>query len=242
MAGERLGFFPKKRAWHATCSALGEGIHGVGGRAGPFSPLESLSPSPWARRGGGGGGRSRMRFCCCLWGGHGPGGAASLSRGTAWEGTSRRQAASPSFAPRLFPASLSPPARPSTRGRVLLPEAAAGAVSPAPLNQRLRRQSPAALGDWREVPVQWRAGDPAATALRGFMSEIRRSAELPSVIVPHTIRDRTGNCGAADRYAALIQLSLQPLLAKIRGNWNYKRFLGKCSAPILHDRSAIIHT
>lgn len=70
--------------------------------------------------------------------------------------------------------------------------------------------------------IQWCAGgdDPAATALRGFIKEIRRRSELPSVIVQHTIRDCAGNFGAADRYTALIPLSLQLLLAKIRGNWN----------------------
>lgn len=68
----------------------------------------------------------------------------------------------------------------------------------------------------------WCEGEPAASALRGFTEEIRHSAELPSVIAPLTIRGCAGNFGAADRYTALIQLSLQPLLAKIRGNWNYK--------------------
>lgn len=77
-------------------------------------------------------------------------------------------------------------------------------------------------GECREVLIPRCAGDPAATALRGFTNEIRHSAELPSVIVPHTIRGCAGNFGAADRYTALIQLSLQPLLAKIRGNWYYK--------------------
>lgn len=67
-----------------------------------------------------------------------------------------------------------------------------------------------------------RAGEPAAAALRGFTAEIRHSAELPPVIAPLTIRGCAGNLGAADRYTALIQLSLQPLLAKIRGNWYYK--------------------
>lgn len=155
-----------------------------------------------------------MRFCC-PWGGHVPGGAANLSR--EWLGC---QAALPSPSGSFPPPSPLP--RPhSPRSGPSFPRRLRARCWPALLNQFLRRQSPAA-GDWQEVLIQWRAGDPAATALRGFIREIRRSAELPSVIAPHTIRERTGNCGAADRYAALIQLSLQPLLAKIRGNWNYK--------------------
>lgn len=47
--------------------------------------------------------------------------------------------------------------------------------------------------------------------------------------------------GTADRYTVLIQLSSQPLLAKIRGNWNYKGFLGKRLASILNDLLEIIH-
>lgn len=85
-------------------------------------------------------------------------------------------------------------------------------------------------------------GSSGSQRIKRIYREIRHSAELPWVIVPRTIRGCAGNFGAADRYRALIQLSLQPLLAKIRGNWYYKWFLGKCWAPVLNDLPAIIHT
>lgn len=87
-------------------------------------------------------------------------------------------------------------------------------------------------------------GGAGCAVCRGRVKRIYKGdkAQLPAVIAPHTIRGCAGNFGAADRYTALIQLSSQPLLAKIRGNWYYKWFLGKCLALVLNDLSAIIHT